>query len=331
MSNTKKVYVGTEQFKGRMNDFQTLLDAGYEVDINPNEFRPSEAELLEKLKGGACATIAGGEPYTEKVFASSPSLKIVARWGVGYDMVDVEAATRHGVPVVMAFNSNHESVAEFAHSMALALACRLFRRNGTMNKGLWGFDDFHPGLWGRVGGVIGLGRIGRAMTERLIGCKMKVIAFDPFAEKDAMAKVGIELVSLDELIESADLISVHAPSTPETRHMIGKDQFARMKNSAILVNTSRGPLIDEEALADALIEGQIGGAGLDVYEKEPLPEGSRLRGLDNIILSPHVAGMDVMAEKLVTERCMQSILAFFAGNHEELRPYVLNPETLNLK
>ena len=286
---------------------------------------------MEKLKGGVCATIAGGEPYTEKVFASSPDLKIVARWGVGYDMVDVEAATRHGVPVVMAFNTNHESVAEFAHSMALALACRLFKRDRTMRKGEWGFDDFHPGLWGRIGGVIGLGRIGRAMAERLIGCKMKVIAYDPFANKEEMAKIGIQLVPLDELIETSDLISVHAPSTPETRHMIGKDQFARMKNTAILVNTSRGPLIDEEALADALIEGEIGGAGLDVYEKEPLVQGSRLRDLDNIILAPHVAGMDVMAEKLVTERCMESILAFFNGQHEELRPYILNPETLNLK
>ncbi len=329
MPEPRKIFVGTEQFKGRLHDFQPLIDAGFEIDINENDFRPTEDELIESLKGGTVATIAGGEPYTERVFASTRDLRIVARWGVGYDMVDVAAATRHGIPVAMAFNTNHESVAEYAHGMALTLACRLAERDRAVRAGRWGFDDFHPGLWGRTAGIIGFGRIGRAMAERCRGCKMQVVVYDPFADAAVAAKAGVRLVPLDELLEAADLVSVHAPVTPETRHLMGREQFRLMKRTAILVNTSRGPLIDEEALIEALVEGQIAAAGLDVYEVEPLQAGSRLRELDNVILSPHVSGMDKMAERNVTQRCMDNILAFLAGRHDEIRPYVLNPETLN--
>ncbi|WP_010139413.1 phosphoglycerate dehydrogenase [Oceanicola sp. S124] len=328
--NTKgKILVNTEQFKAGDALFAPLERAGYEVEVNETFRLPSEDELIEKLQDNVVATIAGGEPYTARVFEAAPSLSIVARWGVGYDKVDTQAATRHGIPVAMAFGANHESVAEFAHAMALSLACRIGPRDRMVKSGEWSFDGFHPGLWGRTAGIVGLGRIGGAMARRCVASRMRTMVFDPWATDAQLESLGVERAeTLEGLFAEADLISIHAPSTPQTRHMVNAERLALVKPTAILVNTSRGPLIDEAALVDALREKRIGGVGLDVFETEPLPAASALRGFDNVLLSPHVSGMDRMAEKLVTERCVSNILDHFAGQPEKIRPYVVNPEVL---
>ncbi|RDL44521.1 3-phosphoglycerate dehydrogenase [Marinomonas piezotolerans] len=329
MSN-KKILVLTEQFNNQSTLFDPLRNAGYEVVVNESGRLPSEAQLKAMLTEDVVATIAGGEPYTPEVIAAS-SLKIIARWGVGYDQVNVQAATSAGIPVAMAFGENHESVAEYAHAMALSLACRIGQRDEMVKEGEWYFDGFHPGLWGRTAGLIGLGRIGGAMARRLVGQGMTVLVADPQLSQEAAEAAGVKLVDLDILLEQSDLVSVHAPSTPSTRHMMNDETFAKMKPGAIIVNTSRGPLIDQAALLRALKSGHLGGAGLDVFEVEPLPEADELRQLSNVILSPHVSGMDRMAEKLVTNRCISNILAWLHGNPSDLVPYVVNPETLPLK
>ncbi|MFV0244594.1 MAG: phosphoglycerate dehydrogenase [Qingshengfaniella sp.] len=325
----KKVLVLTEQFTQDCPLFEPLRAAGYEVVVNETGRLPDEAQLTAQLAEGVVATIAGGEPYTPAVLAAARDLKIIARWGVGYDKVNVPAATEHGIPLAMAFGQNHESVAEYAHAMALALACGIGRRDAMVKSGAWTFDGFHPGLWGRKAGLIGLGRIGGAMARRLLGQGMEVLVYDPFLTPEAAAAAGVVPVDLETLLAEADLISVHAPSTPETRHTLNDAAFERMKPTAIVVNTSRGPLIDEAALARALAAGKIAGAGLDVFETEPLPADSPLRGFDNVVLSPHVSGMDKMAERRVTERCVRNILAWLEGRPEELTPYVVNPKTLS--
>lgn len=327
--NAKRVLVLTEQFTNDCPLFEPLRAAGYEVVVNETGRLPDEAALKAMLAEGVIATIAGGEPYTPAVIAAAKDLRIIARWGVGYDRVDVPAATAHGIPLAMAFGQNHESVAEYAHAMALALACGIGRRDAMVKSGAWSFDGFHPGLWGRKAGLIGLGRIGGAMARRLIGQGMEVMVYDPFLSPEKAAEAGVIAVDLDTLLAEADLISVHAPSTPQTRHTLNDAAFARMKANAIVINTSRGPLIDEAALVRALEAGRIAGAGLDVFETEPLPADSPLRGFDNVILSPHVSGMDRMAEQRVTERCVRNILAWLDGRAEELLPYVVNPETLS--
>ncbi|MFV0334628.1 MAG: phosphoglycerate dehydrogenase [Tropicimonas sp.] len=327
--NAKRVLVLTEQFTNDCPLFEPLRAAGYAVEVNETGRLPDEAALKAMLAEGVIATIAGGEPYTPDVIAAAKDLRIIARWGVGYDRVDVTAATAHGIPLAMAFGQNHESVAEYAHAMALALACGIGRRDAMVKSGAWSFDGFHPGLWGRKAGLIGLGRIGGAMARRLIGQGMEVMVYDPFLSPEKAAEAGVIAVDLDTLLAEADLISVHAPSTPQTRHTLNDAAFARMKANAIVINTSRGPLIDEAALVRALEAGRIAGAGLDVFETEPLPADSPLRGFDNVILSPHVSGMDRMAEQRVTERCVRNILAWLDGRAEELLPYVVNPETLS--
>jgi len=328
MTKARKIIVNTEQFKNGDALFEPLLAAGYDVEVNETFRLPTEAELIEKLKEGVVATIAGGEPYTARVLETAPDLKIVARWGVGYDKVDVAAATRAGIPVAMAFGANHESVAEYAHAMALALACRIGPRDAMVKSGKWFFDGFHPGLWGRTAGIVGLGRIGGAMARRCVGGGMNVVVYDPFASDEQLSALGAARIELNALFSVADLISIHAPSTPETRHLVNAERLALIKSTAILVNTSRGPLIDETALVASLQEGRIGGVGLDVFEVEPLPETSRLREFDNVLLSPHVSGMDRMAERLVTERCVSNILEFLGGRAQSIAPYVVNPQVL---
>lgn len=323
-----KVLVLTEQFKNGDPLFAPLRAAGLDVEVNETGRLPTEDQLIEKLAGGVVATIAGGEPYTARVFAASPGLRIVARWGVGYDRVDVAAATRARVPIAMAFGANHESVAEYALAMALALACRIGPRDAKVRSGGWAFDGFHPGLWGRMAGVIGFGRIGQAMARRCRAGAMEVMVHDPFATDEAVQAAGARRVELAELLRASDLVSIHAPSTPATRHLIDAAALAQMKPTAFLVNTARGALVDEAALAEALAADRLAGAGLDVYEAEPLPATSPLRGLANVILSPHVSGMDRMAERRVTERCVSSVLDYLAGRPETIRPYVVNPETL---
>lgn len=212
--------------------------------------------------------------------------------------------------------------------MALTLACRLPQRNSMVRDGKWYFDGFHPGLWGRTAGIIGLSRIGFAMARRCHASQMKILVCDPWAKDEQLAALNAERVDLETLLRQSDLVSVHAPSTPENRHTINVDTLAMMKPGAILINTSRGPLIDEQALTDSLARGHLGSVGLDVFEIEPLPASSPLRQFDNALLSPHVSGMEHMAEHLVTERCIYNILNYFQGNKDELKPYVVNSETL---
>lgn len=327
-ATTPKVLVLTEQFKNGDAVFDPLRQAGYDVEVNETFRLPNEAELIDKLQDNVIATIAGGEPYTASVFAQANQLKIVARWGVGYDKVNVAAATQANIPLAMAFGANHESVAEYAYAMALTLACRLDKRNQMVRQGKWYFDGFHPGLWGRTAGIIGLGRIGYAMARRCHAGNMKILVCDPWAKDEQLAALQAERVDLATLLRQSDLVSVHAPSTPESRHTINAKTLAMMKPGAILINTSRGPLIDETALIAALEAGHLAGVGLDVFEVEPLPAASSLRRYDNVLLSPHVSGMDEMAERLVTERCVSNILNYLKGDIDALRPYVVNPEVL---
>jgi D-3-phosphoglycerate dehydrogenase / 2-oxoglutarate reductase len=321
-----KVLCNIQQLYGRPAAFLApLRAAGFDVVLNEKERLLSEAELIERLPG-AVATIAGGEPYTERVFAAAPELRVVARFGVGYDRVDVAAATRHGVAVAMAFGTNHESVADYAFALAIGLAVELLPHHVRVAGRGWGCS-FHPGLWGRCIGIVGLGRIGKAMARRASAFAMRVLAADPLPDRTFAAASGIELVPLDELLRTADVVSLHTPLAPETRHLIGRRELALMKPGAFVINTARGGLIDEAALYEALAAGRLAGAGLDVFEAEP-PEGSPLLDLPNVLLAPHAAGMDEAAERLMGERCVASILAIHRG--QDPGPgYVLNPEVLS--
>lgn len=284
----------------------------------------TEDELIAALPG-AFATLASSEPYTERVFDHTADLRIVARWGVGYDAVDVAAATRHGVAVCTAVGANHEAVADYAVTLMCALQRGLFQNHRLITSCQWR-PEFRPGLWRATVGIVGLGRIGQAVARRCRGFEMRILAYEPAPDPAFVRAHGIELVSLEELLRQADLVTLHCPATPENHHLINRERLALMKPTAHLVNTARGSLVDEAALHAALTSGRLGGAGLDVFEREPLT-ASLLFGLDNVILSPHLAGVDLTSEAAMANRAIDSILAVWQGQHPP-GECLLNPEAL---
>lgn len=301
-----------------------LTEAGVEMRWNERGRNLTEAELIEALDG-VVATVAGIEPYTERVLAAAPGLKVIARVGVGYDMVDVAAATRHGVAVAMAFGTNHEAVADHTLALMGAAAHRIVEYDRRVRAGGWG-TFLHGQLHEATVGVIGFGRIGRAVAKRCLGFSMNVLIADPVADAETVARLGYRLVELDELLRQSDFVSVHAALSAETHHLIDARRLARMKPTAILINTARGGLIDEQALVQALTGGRLGGAALDVFEVEPLPDGP-LRHLEQVVLTPHVAGLSAASLRAMAHRASENILALLRGR-DPGPGLVLNPEVL---
>jgi D-3-phosphoglycerate dehydrogenase len=194
-----------------------------------------------------------------------------------------------------------------------------------VKRGGWG-QDLHPGLWRASVGIVGLGRIGKAVARRCRGFKMRILAYDSVPDVAFARENGVSLVPLDTLLREADIVTLHAPHTPETENLINREQLALMKPGAYLINTARGGLVDEEALYEALTSGRLAGAGLDVFRNEP-PVGSPLLGLGNVVLSPHCAGDNATSEAAVAHRCIDSIVALARGKGPEPE-YLLNPEVL---
>jgi D-3-phosphoglycerate dehydrogenase len=304
--------------------FTPLVEAGFEIRWNDLGRSLGENELIERLDG-VVATIAGDEAYTERVFTEATGLKVVARLGVGHDQLDLVAAGRHGVAVAMAFGTNHDAVADHAMALIAAVAHRIVEYDRRARAGRWG-SLFHARLHGTTAGIVGFGRIGRALARRCLGFNMEVLVADPVAEADTVARLGYRLVDLDELLRQADFVSLHAPLNAETRHLIDARRLALMKSSAYLVNTARGGLVDEAALVEALERQRIAGAALDVFEREPLPD-LPLRRLDQVVLTPHVAGISAASLRAMTERCVENILALLRGR-DPGPGFVLNPEVL---
>jgi D-3-phosphoglycerate dehydrogenase len=301
-----------------------LSEAGFELSLNELGRTFTEDELAARLDG-VVATIAGIEPYTEAVLAAAPALKVIARFGVGYDAIDVPAATRHGVAVAMAFGTNHDAVADHAMALMLAAAHRIVEYDRRARAGAWG-TLVHGRLYETTAGIIGFGRTGRAVAKRCLGFNMDVLVADPVADVDTVGRLGYRLVELDDLLREADFVSIHAPLTAETRHMIDARRLALMKPSAFLVNTARGGLVDEAALVEALLAKRLAGAGLDVFEVEPLPD-SPLRRLEQVVLTPHVAGVSAASLRAMADRCVESALAVLDGN-DPGPGLVVNPEVL---
>lgn len=271
--------------------FQMLADAGHECCV-PDRSRDlwNHDVLIETLRGFD-ALIAGSEPYPERVIAASPQIRVIARAGVGFDAIDLAACDAHNVVVATTPGCNHHSVAEHTIAMLMALGRGFPALDQEVRRGEWNRVPYQR-ISGSSLGLVGLGRIGQATAVRALGLGMKVVAFDPFAPEDFVRSNGITMVSLNELLQQSDFVSLHSPANAETRQLINRKTLALMKPSAVIINTARGPLIDEPALIEALQTGRIRAAGLDVFETEPLPPDSPLVSMSNVLLSGHVAGLD---------------------------------------
>jgi D-3-phosphoglycerate dehydrogenase len=246
------------------------------------------AELIHHLQG-CMGVLAGSQAFTDEVFAGAPELRIVARLGVGYDAIDVEAATRHGVAVTTTPGTLEWAVADHTFGLILALAHHIASDDRAIRRGEWR-PHWGVDVWRKTLGLVGLGRIGRMVAQRAHGFEMRILAHEPKPEMDFVQEYGIEVVSLEELLRRSDFVTLHTPLTPETRNMINGERLALMRRGAYLINTARGGLVDEDALYEALSTGAIAGAGLDVRRVEP-PQDARFSDLDNVVLTPHDAGL----------------------------------------
>jgi len=288
-----------------------LREAGLEVRFPPRPDITDEEENIRVLQG-ISATIAGGEPYSRRVMAALPDLRVISRWGVGVDRVDLEAVTDSNAVVAITPSANHEAVAEHAVALLLAVSRFLVQRNDEIHRGLWERRCSLP-LREKTLGLVGLGRIGRSVVVRAEAFRMRLLAHEAFPDREFARRHGIELVDLDTLLARSDYVTLHVPLTEETRGLINRRTLSRMKPGALLVNTSRGGLVVEEDLVDALKSGHLGGAGLDVFVQEPIQGDHPLLNLDNVLVSDHTAGIDTRSVEAMAVDAARNIVELYGG------------------
>jgi D-3-phosphoglycerate dehydrogenase len=300
---------------------EALRGAGLELVFSPFPAQMVEAELLPTLKGVA-ASLAGSEPYTRRVLEANPQLRVIARAGVGYDAVDLAAATERGVAVCITPGTNQDAVAEHAFALMLALVKNLVPQHLGTVAGRWPRQSNLP-LRGRTLGIAGLGRIGKAVAVRGAVFGMPLLAYEPFPDQDFVRRHNVTLVPFERLLAESDFLSLHLPLTAESKHLIRKETLARMKPTAFLVNTARGGLVCEADLYEALRARRLAGAGLDVFEQEP-PTPGPLFALENVVATPHAAGVDVQSRDDMALSAAQAIVSLSRGEWPAEK--VVNPE-----
>ena len=297
---------------------ERLKSSDNEVEISEFDRPLTEEELLEKARGvDALLSLLTDKINGDVIDAIGPQLKIISNYAVGFDNINIKEATDRGVIVTNTpSNEVNEAVAEHAWALMLSLARRIVEADEATKRGSyrgWEPDIFlGTNMIGKTLGIIGLGRIGTMTARRANGFKMKVLYNKHHRDEKAEKELGVEFAELDDLLARADFISIHVPLTDETRHMVNKEVLAKMKKGVILVNTSRGPVVDEHDLIEALRSGHLGGVGLDVYDNEP-NIGPELIGMENVILTPHIASATIEARQKMGDQAVDAILDVFAG------------------
>lgn len=288
---TKRVVITDHEFPDLSVERRIAEEAGAHLDVH--EYVRAASEVAELVDGADVVMLAYAE-MTDEVLARLADGATVIRFGIGVDSVDVEAATRHGVRVCNVPDYGADTVADHTVALALAAVRRLADYHAEIVKDEAGWIAAPslgaiPAVSDLTYALVGTGQIGRKVAARMRAFGASVIAYDPYVTPGALDDEGIEVVDLPELWERADVVSIHAPLTPETRHIVGAEAIAALKDTAIIVNTARGGLLDTQAAAEAVIAGTLGGLGLDVFEDEPLEEGHPLRRAPRTILTPHAA------------------------------------------
>ncbi len=300
-----------------------------EPGLSVDTIDEGERDTLERALSAAEAVIVRTAPLSDPSIAAAPRLRVIAKHGVGYDNIDVEAATARGVPVTVTATANATSVAEFTWGQILALAKLSCAMDAAVRAGDWNARHrlVPLELADRTLLAVGFGRIGTRVVRRALAFEMRVLVFDPYVPAERIRSAGCEPVaSLDDGLARADVITLHCPLTTETRGMIDRERLDRLRPGALLVNTARGGLVDEAALVAALRECRLGGAALDVTLHEPLPVDDPLLGAPRLLLSPHVAGVTAESARRMALEAAENVLAGLTGR---LRPgVVVNPEVL---
>jgi phosphoglycerate dehydrogenase-like enzyme len=300
-----------------------LRAAGLHARLAPKTGARSPGEVAALLDG-AVGAIVSTDPFDATVFAAAPALRVIARVGVGTDSIDLEAATAAGVVVTVTPGANQETAADHAVALILASVRRVVEHDAAVRRGEWprGGTLTPWDLFGATVGLVGYGGIGRAVGKRLAGFGVELLVADPAVD----GVHGARVVELDELLRRAQVVSLHAPLTPGTRALIGAHELALMREDAILVNTSRGGLVDEPALAEALAAGSIRAAALDVFNDEPLIPQALLTGT-NVTMTPHIGGLSDRSIRRMTALATESVVRVLGGDPDP--DTVVNPAALN--
>ena len=296
----------------------------------------SEEDIIQHAADADAAIVSSTEPYTPRVIQTLRKCRILSRMGIGYNNIDLEAATRQGIPVAVVLDASVHEVSDHAMALLLAFSRRLFPLAGAVRKGIWRAGSAEivkaRGRQFRLNeqtlGVVGAGRIGGRMPAKARAFGLRVLAYDPYLSAQELQEKGAEKAEFDQLLRESDFISIHAPLTPETRGMFGLKEFRKMKPTAFIINTARGAIIKEGDLHQALVEGAIAGAGLDVCDPEPPDPKNPLLQLEQVLITGHSAYFSETSMMELQRKASEAVVAALRG---EWPPVVVNPEVKDRK
>ncbi|MEM4672189.1 MAG: glyoxylate reductase [Sulfolobales archaeon] len=327
-----KVFITRELFDEAIRRIEEF----YEVEIWDRYSAPPRDVILEKAGSSDALVTLLTDKIDCEVISRGRNLRIIAQYAVGFDNIDIECATRHGVYVTNTPGVLTEATAELTWALILAVARRIVEADKYVRSGGWKSSgtSWHPKMMlgvelkGKILGIVGLGRIGSRVAEIGKAFGMRVVYYDLVRREDLERSLGIEYMDLARLAEVSDIISVHTPLTKETYHLIGEDFLRRVKRTAIIVNTARGAVIDTQALLKALEEKRIAGAGLDVFEEEPLPPDHPLTRYDNVVLAPHIGSATYETRLAMAQLVADNLIAFYKG---EIPPTLVNRDVISIR
>lgn len=310
-----------------------IIKKYFDTEVWPEYAPPPKKTIIEMAKNvDALATLLSDKIDAE-VFDAAPKLKIVAQLAVGFDNINVQEATKRGIYVTNTPEVLTDTTADFAWALLMAVARRVVEADRYVRKGQWKVS-WHPDMMagrdvhGAIIGIVGAGRIGYAMAKRAKGFDMKILFYDVIPRPEMERDFAARRMDLDVLLKEADFVSIHVPLMKETHHLMNEQKLRVMKKTAYLINNSRGPVVDEKALYKALKEGWIAGAGLDVFEQEPIPMDSPLLKLDNVVVAPHISSASLETRSKMAEMVADNLVSFFEGKKP---PNLVNPDVMKVR
>ncbi|MGQ9623815.1 MAG: glyoxylate reductase [Candidatus Bathycorpusculaceae bacterium] len=310
-----------------------IIRKHFNTEVWPEYAPPPKHVIIEKARDVDALVTLLSDKIDAEVFDAAPKLNIVAQMAVGFDNIDVQEATKRGIYVTNTPEVLTDTTADFAWALLMAVARRVVEADKYVRTGQWKVG-WHPSmLLGRdvhsaTIGIVGAGRIGYAVAKRAKGFNMKILYYDVIPRPEMEKELDAKRVDLDTLLKEADFVSIHVPLMKETYHFINADKLRLMKKTAYLINNSRGPVVDEKALSEALKKGQIAGAGLDVFEQEPTPVDNPLLELDNVVVAPHISSASYETRSKMAEMVAENLVAFFEGKKP---PNLVNPEAMKVR
>ena len=310
-----------------------MIKERFDADVWPEYGPPPKKVIVEKVGNVDAIVSLLSDKIDAEVFDAARKLKIVAQMAVGFDNIDVKEATKRGIYVTNTPGVLTETTADFAWTLLMAVARRVVEADKYVHNGKWKVG-WHPSMlsgrdvYGATIGIVGVGRIGSAVARRTRGFNVKILYYDVVARPELEKELGAKRVDLGTLLRKSDFVSVHIPLMKATYHLINAEKLKLMKKTAYLINNSRGPVVDEKALYEALKEGRIAGAALDVFEKEPTPLDNPLLKLDNVVVAPHISSASHETRSKMAEMVAENLVAFFEGR---TLPNLVNPEVMQVR